>query len=110
MLMRTTPFPAVDGSPVEKTDDRYWCNECLHVGYADWMESTGAITCEDCDSEDVVLERVRARQIREAGPAIAKGMNALASSLPAMTGAMKDLEKALEKIAANVPDPTYPKR
>ena len=50
------------------------------------------------------------RQIREAGPAIAKGMNALASALPAMTGAMEDLEKALDKIAANVPDPTYPKR
>jgi hypothetical protein len=64
MLMRTTPFPAVDGSQTEKTDDRYYCNECLHVGYADHMESTGAITCEDCDSEDVVLERVRARQIR----------------------------------------------
>ena len=50
------------------------------------------------------------RQIREAGPAIAKGMNALASALPAMTGAMEELEKAIDKIAANVPDPTYPKR
>jgi hypothetical protein len=50
------------------------------------------------------------RQIREAGPAIAKGMNALASALPAMTGALEDLEKALEKVAANVPDPAYPKR
>ena len=50
------------------------------------------------------------RQIREAGPAIAKGMNALASALPAMSGALEDLEKALEKVAANVPDPTYPRR
>ena len=50
------------------------------------------------------------RQIREAGPAIAKGMNALASALPAMTGALEDLEKALEKVTANMPDPTYPKR
>ena len=50
------------------------------------------------------------RQIREAGPAIAKGMNALASTLPAMTGAMEELEKALDKMVANMPDPTYPKR
>ncbi len=50
------------------------------------------------------------RQIREAGPAIAKGMNALASALPAMTGALEDLEKTIEKLAANVPDPNYPKQ
>ena len=50
------------------------------------------------------------RQIRDAGPAIAKGMNALASALPAMTGAMEELEKALDKMSANLPDPTYPKR
>lgn len=50
------------------------------------------------------------RTIRDAGPAIAKGMNALASALPAMTGAMEELEKALDKIAATMPDPTYPKR
>jgi hypothetical protein len=50
------------------------------------------------------------RTIREAGPAIAKGMNALASALPAMTGAMEELEKALDKMVATMPDPTYPKR
>jgi len=50
------------------------------------------------------------RQIREAGPGIAKGMNALAGALPAMTGALENLEKALDKMSANLPDPTYPKR
>ena len=50
------------------------------------------------------------RQIRQAGPVIAKGMNALASTLPAMTGAMEEFEKALDKMVANMPDPTYPKR
>ena len=52
--------------------------------------------------------RGHSRQIARR-PRIAKA-NALASALPAMTGAMEDLEKALDKIAANVPDPTYPKR
>ncbi len=50
------------------------------------------------------------RQIRDAGPAIAKGMNAIASALPAMTRAMQDIERALDKAVANMPDPTYPKR
>ena len=52
----------------------------------------------------------RRSRLRDAGPAIAKGMNALASALPAMTGAMEELEKALDKMSANLPDPTYPKR
>ena len=50
------------------------------------------------------------RQVREAGPAIAKGMNALAEALPALTRALTDVEKAVERAAANMPDPTYPKR
>jgi hypothetical protein len=50
------------------------------------------------------------RQIREAGPAIAKGMNALAEALPALTRALTDVEKAVERAAANMPDPNYPKR
>ena len=54
-------------------------------------------------------EAVR-RHVREAGPALAKGMNALAEAIPAMTRAMGDIEKAIERAAANMPDPTYPKR
>lgn len=50
------------------------------------------------------------RQIREAGPAITKGMNALADAIPAMTRAMGDIERAIERAAANMPDPTYPRR
>lgn len=50
------------------------------------------------------------RQVREAGPAIAKSMNALAEALPALTRALADVEKAVERAAANMPDPTYPKR
>ena len=50
------------------------------------------------------------RQVREAGPALAKGMNALADAIPAMTRALGDIEQAVERAAANMPDPTYPKR
>ena len=50
------------------------------------------------------------RHVREAGPALAKGMNALADALPAMSRAMGDIEKAVERAAANMPDPNYPKR
>jgi hypothetical protein len=54
-------------------------------------------------------EAVR-RQIREAGPAIARGMNALADALPKMTRALDDARRTIERAAANMPDPTYPKR
>ena len=54
-------------------------------------------------------EAVR-RKVREAGPAIAKGMNALADALPALTRALSEVERAVERAAANMPDPTYPKR
>jgi hypothetical protein len=39
-----------------------------------------------------------------------EGMNALAEALPAMTRALGDIEKAVERAAANMPDPNYPKR
>ncbi len=50
------------------------------------------------------------RHVREAGPALTKGMNALADAIPAMTRALGDMEKAIERAAANMPDPNYPKR
>lgn len=50
------------------------------------------------------------RQVREAGPALAKGMNALAEAIPAMTRAMGDIERVIERASANMPDPNYPKR
>jgi len=52
---------------------------------------------------------MRAR-IRAAGPAIAQGMNAVANALPAMSKAMEDIERAVDRMSANLPDPTYPKR
>ena len=69
-----------------------------------------ALTVRDLErSEGRDPEAIR-RHVREAGPALAKGMNALAEAIPAMTRAMGDIEKAIERAAANMPDPTYPKR
>lgn len=68
-----------------------------------------ALTVRELERRSGDPESIR-RTIRDAGPAIAKGMNALASALPAMTGAMEELEKTLDKMVANMPDPTYPKR
>ena len=69
-----------------------------------------SLTVRDLErSEGRDPEAIR-RQVREAGPALAKGMNALADAIPAMTRAMGDIEKAIERAAANMPDPTYPKR
>lgn len=49
-------------------------------------------------------------KIRAMGPAIAKGMNAVANALPAMSKAMEDIERTIDRATANMPDPTYPKR
>jgi hypothetical protein len=72
--------------------------------------SEEALTVRDLErSEGRDPEAIR-RHVREAGPALAKGMNALAEALPAMTRALGDIEKAVERAAANMPDPNYPKR
>jgi len=49
-------------------------------------------------------------KVRAAGPAIAQGMNAVANALPAMSKAMEDFERAVDRMSANLPDPTYPRR
>ena len=69
-----------------------------------------ALTLRELErSEGRDPEAIR-RHVREAGPALAKGMNALAEALPAMTRALGDIEKAVERAAANMPDPNYPRR
>ena len=72
--------------------------------------SEQALTVRDLErGEGRDPEAVR-RHVREAGPALAKGINALADAIPAMSRAMGDIEKAIERAAANMPDPNYPKR
>ena len=50
------------------------------------------------------------RQIADAGPKIAQSMDALAKAMPAIMKALEDAGRAIDRAAANMPDPTYPKR
>jgi hypothetical protein len=50
------------------------------------------------------------RQIAAAGPAIARGMNAIADALPQLTKGLDDAQRAVERAVANLPSPDYPNR
>jgi hypothetical protein len=60
--------------------------------------------------EDPNFERKLDRQIAEAKPMIAQSMKALAEALPAMLQGLSKASEAVERAAANMPDPNYPKR
>ena len=60
--------------------------------------------------DDPNFERSLQQQVANAKPMIDQSMKALAAALPAMMQSMQQAEKALERAAANMPDPTYPKR
>ena len=51
--------------------------------------------------------RDRMAQIR---PTIEQGMKAINTALPAMMKALGEASEAIDRAAANMPDPTYPKR
>ena len=59
---------------------------------------------------DPNFERTLQEQLAASKPMIEQSMKALAEALPAMMQSMSQAEKALERAAANMPDPTYPKR
>ena len=60
--------------------------------------------------EDPNFDRNLQRQIAQSGPMIRQGMKAMTDALPAMMQGLNHAQKALERAAANMPDPTYPKR
>jgi hypothetical protein len=60
--------------------------------------------------DDPNFDRNFREQIAQARPAIERGMKALNAALPAMTKALDDAGRAIDRAAANMPDPTYPKR
>lgn len=60
--------------------------------------------------DDPNFERNLRRQVAEAGPKIAQSMNALSDAMPAIAKALDDAGRAIDRAAANLPDPTYPKR
>ena len=59
---------------------------------------------------DPNFDRNFQRQIAQSGPMIHQGMKALSDALPAMMQGLAQAQKALERAAANMPDPNYPKR
>ena len=61
-------------------------------------------------SESGISERELRRQIAEAKPMMQQGMRQLAAALPAMMKSMEEVERAVERAATNLPDPTYPKQ
>ncbi len=49
-------------------------------------------------------------QVAQAKPMVQQSMKALSDSLPSMMNGLKQVQESLERAAANMPDPTYPKR
>ncbi len=61
-------------------------------------------------SESKISERELRRQIAEAKPMMREGFRQLAATLPAMMKSVEEMERAVERAATNLPDPTYPKQ
>jgi len=60
--------------------------------------------------DDPNFDRNFRQQIAQARPAIERGMKAMSAALPAIEKALDDAGRAIDRAAANMPDPTYPKR
>ena len=60
--------------------------------------------------DDPNFDRNFEQRMAQTKPMIQQSMRALSQALPAMMQGMEQAGKALERAAANMPDPTYPKR
>ena len=60
--------------------------------------------------DDPNFDRNFQQHMAEARPMIHQGMKAMADALPAMMNGLNEASHAIERAAANMPDPTYPKR
>jgi len=60
--------------------------------------------------DDPYFDRNLQRHIAQVGPTMQRSMNALNQALPEVTKSLHEAKKSLERAAANMPDPTYPKR
>lgn len=60
--------------------------------------------------DDPNFDRNFQQQMANARPMIHQGMKAMAQALPTMMNGLNDAGRALERAAANMPDPNYPKR
>ena len=60
--------------------------------------------------DDPNFERNLQQQVAQAGPMLQKSMQALTQALPSMMQGLEQASKAVGRAAANMPDPTYPRR
>jgi hypothetical protein len=60
--------------------------------------------------DDPHFDRDVRERIAHARPVIERGMKAMVTALPAIEKAVEDAGRAIDRAAANMPDPTYPKR
>jgi len=61
-------------------------------------------------SENPNLDRELQTQVAQARPMMRQSMKALSDALPAMMKSLQGAKEAIERAAANMPDPNYPKR
>ena len=73
-------------------------------------EATAADRSKTVRSETRINEQELRRQIADAKPMIQHSMKTLATTLPAMMKSMEEVERAIARAAANMPDPTYPRQ
>lgn len=59
---------------------------------------------------DPDFDRKVARQVAEAGPKVRQSLRAVHDALPAMVHAINEAQQAVDRVTANMPDPTYPTR
>jgi len=59
---------------------------------------------------DANFDRNLREQVAASKPMIEASMKALAEALPGMMKSMEEASKSLDRAAANMPSPTYPKR
>ena len=60
--------------------------------------------------DDPNFDRKIERQIAQSGPAIRQSIKALNEAVPQITQSLQQASRAIERAAANMPDPTYPRR
>lgn len=60
--------------------------------------------------DDPNFDRNLERQIAQSKPVIEHGMKAFAQALPAMTKALSEVARQMERATANMPRPDYPTR
>jgi len=62
------------------------------------------------EMNDPYLEQRVAAEAAQSGRTMQRATKALVASLPAIMGALGQVEQELERAVANIPDPTYPRR